>query len=131
MRVTAVVLVLATERRTVVREVVTFAGAAVGAAVAAATAAGWSGALLTHPVVSNALAPRSPFALTPITDAPKAKEKPTHYKVVCISLYNEDIEHLESMVAELKRRGHTKANKSQLIRFALDTVNIDKLPRGY
>src|SRR5262249_35080669 len=36
-------------------------------------------------------------------------DKPTHYKVVCISLYNEDIAHLEALVAELKRRGHTKA----------------------
>ncbi len=62
---------------------------------------------------------------------PKAKEKPTHYKVVCISLYNEDIEHLESMVAELKRRGHTKANKSQLIRAALAQVDLGKIPKGF
>jgi hypothetical protein len=59
------------------------------------------------------------------------KEKPTHYKIVCISLYNEDIEHLESLVAELKRRGHTKANKSQLIRAALDQVDLSKIPKGY
>ena len=31
---------------------------------------GLSGALLTHPVVANALVPRAPFALTPITGAP-------------------------------------------------------------
>jgi N-acetylglucosamine kinase-like BadF-type ATPase len=31
---------------------------------------GLSGALLTHPVVAGALAPRAPFPLTPITDAP-------------------------------------------------------------
>ena len=59
------------------------------------------------------------------------KAKPTHYKVVSISLYTEDIERLEAMVAELKSRGFTKANKSQLIRFALDTVNLDDLPRSY
>jgi len=58
-------------------------------------------------------------------------EKPTHYKVVCISLYNEDIAHLESMVAELKRRGHTKANKSQLIRAALAQVDLSKIPKGF
>ena len=71
--------------------------------------------------------------ITPITDAPKAaqKEKPTHYKVVCISLYNEDIENLERMVAELKRRGHTKANKSQLIRAALAQVDLAKIPKGF
>ena len=67
------------------------------------------------------------------TSAPKQvrrpkKPKPTHYKVVCISLYTKDIENLESTVAELKRRGYTKANKSQLIRYALDQLDIDKLP---
>jgi hypothetical protein len=62
---------------------------------------------------------------------PGARAKPTHYKIVCISLYTEDIERLEALVAELKRRGHTKANKSQLIRAALDQVDLDKIPRGY
>jgi hypothetical protein len=57
--------------------------------------------------------------------------KPAHYKIVCISLYNEDIARLESLVAELKRRGFSKANKSQLIRFALDTVDLDKMPKAY
>ena len=56
------------------------------------------------------------------------KAKPTHYKVVCISMYTKDIESLEAKVAELKRRGYSKANKSQLIRFALSQVDIDKLP---
>lgn len=84
-------------------------------------------------------APEKPAAATPTTRvardrAPTTspnKPKPTHYKVVSISLYNEDIDRLEEMVAELKRRGFTKANKSQLIRFALETVDIDAMPRGY
>jgi hypothetical protein len=72
----------------------------------------------------------------PVNDVPvpalkAAKEKPTHYKVVCISLYNEDIDNLERMVAELKRRGHTKANKSQLIRAALAQVDLGKIPKGF
>jgi hypothetical protein len=58
------------------------------------------------------------------------KDKPTHYKIVCISLYNEDIARLEELVAELKRRGHTKASKSSLIRYALDRVDIDDMPKG-
>ena len=74
----------------------------------------------------------TPITNAPIANAPKAvKDKPTHYKVVCISLYNEDIEHLEAMVAELKRRGHTKANKSQLIRAALAQVDLGKIPKGF
>jgi hypothetical protein len=56
------------------------------------------------------------------------RPRPTHYKVVCISLYTKDIEALEANVAELKRRGYTKANKSQLIRYALSQLDLDKLP---
>ena len=53
--------------------------------------------------------------------------RPTHYKVICISMYTRDIEELEAKVAELKRRGWTKASKSQLIRLALAQVDLDKL----
>lgn len=53
--------------------------------------------------------------------------KPTHYKVICISMYTRDLEELEAKVAELKRRGWTKANKSQLIRLALSQIDLDKL----
>src|SRR5688572_24736587 len=60
--------------------------------------------------------------------APKREPKPTHYKVICISMYTRDIEQLEAKVAELKRRGFTKANKSQLIRIALSQLDLDKLP---
>jgi hypothetical protein len=60
--------------------------------------------------------------------AAPVKAKPSHYKVMCISMYTQDIEALEAKVAELKRRGYTKASKSQLIRFALRQVDIDKLP---
>lgn len=62
------------------------------------------------------------------SEAAKRAEKPTHYKVICISMYNRDIEELEAKVAALKRRGWTKANKSQLIRLALSQVDLDKLP---
>ena len=54
--------------------------------------------------------------------------RPTHYKVICISLYTRDLEELDAKVAELKRRGWTKANKSQLIRLALSMMDLDKLP---
>lgn len=63
-------------------------------------------------------------------DATK-KQKPTHYKVVCISLYTRDIELIDDKVAELKRRGFTKANRSQLIRIALAQLDIDKIPRQW
>jgi hypothetical protein len=54
--------------------------------------------------------------------------RPTHYKVICISMYTADIQGLDAKVAELKRRGWTKANKSQLIRIALAQLDLDKLP---
>lgn len=48
------------------------------------------------------------------------KLKPTHYKVICISLYTDDLQRLDAMVEELKNAGAYKANRSQLIRLALD-----------
>jgi hypothetical protein len=63
------------------------------------------------------------------TRKPRATKqpRPTHYKVICISMYTQDLEDLDAKVAELKRRGWTKANKSQLIRLALSQIDIDKL----
>ena len=57
-------------------------------------------------------------------------ERPAHYKVICISMYTEDLERLDAMVDELKARGLTKANRSALIRHALTQVDLDKVPRG-
>ena len=58
------------------------------------------------------------------------KAKPTHYKVICISMYTGDLERLDEMVDELKAMGITKANRSALIRHALATVDLQKVPRG-
>lgn len=57
--------------------------------------------------------------------------RPDHYDVICISLYKEDLARLDAMVDDLKRRGHRKMSRSALIRFALDTVDLDALPRSY
>ena len=64
-------------------------------------------------------------------DTAGRKEKPMHYRVVSVSLYLDDIERIDSLVRELKRRGFTKMNRSALIRFAIDTINIDDMPRQY
>ncbi len=58
------------------------------------------------------------------------KKKPTHYKVICISMYTDALGRLDEMVMELKARGYTKANRSALIRHALDVVDLDSVPRG-
>jgi hypothetical protein len=57
----------------------------------------------------------------------KATPRPTHYKVICISMYTKDLEQLDGKVAELKRRGKTKMTKSELIRLALANLNIDEV----
>ena len=59
-----------------------------------------------------------------------AKAKPTHYKVICISMYTKDLEQLDELVEKLKSRGITKANRSALIRVALEQLDLDKVPRG-
>jgi hypothetical protein len=61
--------------------------------------------------------------------APRA-DKPTHYKVICISMYTEDLERLDEMVENLKARGLTKANRSALIRYALANVKLEDVPKG-
>ena len=60
----------------------------------------------------------------------KTQDRPTHYKVICISMYKGDLERLDQMVDKLKERGLTKANRSALIRYALGAVDLDKVPRG-
>lgn len=60
----------------------------------------------------------------------RASSKPAHYKVICISMYTDDLERLDTMVDDLKGRGLTKANRSALIRYALANVDLDKVPRG-
>lgn len=57
------------------------------------------------------------------------KPRPTHYRIVCISLYHRDLERLERLVSELKARGHTKANRSAVIRYALDALGPEQLDR--
>lgn len=63
-------------------------------------------------------------------ERPKPAERPTHYKVICISMYTGDLERLDEMVEELKAMGLTKASRSGLIRHALEQVDLTKIPRG-
>ncbi len=68
------------------------------------------------------------------TRAPRRRPKqikPDHYEVICISLYKEDLARLDEKVKQLKASGHRKMSRSALIRFALDTVDLDALPRSY
>ncbi len=66
----------------------------------------------------------------PKREAPKSDSKPSHYKVICISMYMDDLNRLDGMVEQLKARGLTKANRSALIRYALSHVDLDQVPKG-
>ena len=66
---------------------------------------------------------------TAVPSRPRAP-KPQHYKVICISMYTDDLKRLDAMVDKLKARGLTKANRSALIRYALGEVDLDAVPRG-
>jgi len=70
------------------------------------------------------------FYPTPVRDQEKRDEKPLHYKVICISMYTDDLKRLDTMVEALKARGMTKANRSALIRYALSNVELDQVPKG-
>lgn len=61
---------------------------------------------------------------------PEAKPRPEHYKVICISLYTEDLDRLDAAVRDLKRKGHTKASRSSVLRAAMMQLDLAKVPRG-
>jgi hypothetical protein len=61
---------------------------------------------------------------------PQRQDKPSHYKIICISMYTDDLKRLDAMVDALKARGLTKANRSALIRYALGEIDLDRVPRG-
>jgi hypothetical protein len=84
-------------------------------------------AILTEEYYGRRARAHDPGQDSPRRRLPNGQLKPTHYKVICISMYTRDIEELEAKVAELKRRGWTKASKSQLIRLALSQIDLDKL----
>ena len=72
----------------------------------------------------------SPAEREPSSHTRRKAEQPSHYKVICISMYNGDLDRLDEMVDELKSMGLTKANRSALIRYALGQVDLTKIPRG-
>lgn len=80
--------------------------------------------------------PLAPLAATKPAVAGKkkrrraAKPKADHYEIICISMYNEDLARLDQKVADLKGRGHRRMTRSALIRWALDQLDLDSVPRG-
>jgi hypothetical protein len=82
-------------------------------------------------VLSGAFYRPQPVSRPTATARAKAlTEKPAHYKVICISMYTQDLAELDAMVDALKAKGITKANRSALIRHALASVDLDRVPKG-
>ena len=59
----------------------------------------------------------------------KKEKNPDHYKVVTFSLYSEDIQLLEELVTKLRLLGNTRANKSMVVRAALQQLDVNKMPK--
>ena len=49
------------------------------------------------------------------------------YKVITISLYNEDIDLINEMISTLKERGFKRLSRSKLIRLALYSLDLQKI----
>ena len=60
----------------------------------------------------------------------EACSRPDHYKVLCISFYTDDLARLDATVAELKRLGHRRVNRSSVLREALRQLELDCVPRS-
>ncbi|MBU0554134.1 ribbon-helix-helix domain-containing protein [Myxococcota bacterium] len=59
---------------------------------------------------------------------PEPRQRPSHYKVISISLYTQDLEQLDALVKAAKARGLTRMSRSQLIREALRQVDLAQIP---
>jgi hypothetical protein len=66
--------------------------------------------------------------IRPAADLEKSSRRP--YTVVCISIYDEDLDELDAKVAELKSRpGLARANRSWLIRLALKRLELETVTK--
>lgn len=57
------------------------------------------------------------------------RPKADHYEIVCISMYVEDLARLDEKVARLKGTGHRRMTRSALIRYALDRLAVEDVPK--
>jgi hypothetical protein len=67
--------------------------------------------------------------LSPADDG--EEEEDARFRRVNISLFPEDIELLNEMVRTLRKRGYRRVSKSQIIRYALQTADLEKMPQSY
>ena len=59
----------------------------------------------------------------PVETVATSPAKPSHYKVVCLSIYTTDLVELDRKVVQLKQQhGWSGANRSHLVRIALSRL---------
>jgi hypothetical protein len=75
-------------------------------------------------------APKARLAALDEAGRRRSKPKPDHYEIICISMYNDDLARLDAKVEALKARGNRRMTRSALIRYALDRLALDDVPRG-
>jgi hypothetical protein len=64
----------------------------------------------------------------PTNPAPEEEAtKVVSYRVICISMFKEDLRELDEMVRALKARGIGRASRSSLIRYALREIDLDRV----
>ena len=78
---------------------------------------------------------KSEEAVTPEPQLPPGddieEEEDARFRRVNISLFPEDIELLNEMVRTLRKRGYRRVSRSQIIRYALKTADLEKMPQSY
>lgn len=55
------------------------------------------------------------------------EKRPRTYRVLCISMYHDDIRRMDELVNALIQRGVPRASRSALIRHALRLVDLDQI----
>ena len=58
----------------------------------------------------------------------KPQKEGQSWRLVTFSFYEEDVQLLDSLLADAKARGLRKVNRSQLMRFALRQIDLDQFP---
>lgn len=79
--------------------------------------------VLRHAFYSNESERETPAAKTKQRKKRKAKA-PDHYKVLCISLYDEDVSKLDAVVDHLRAQGHRRVSRSMAVRAALEAFEL-------
>jgi hypothetical protein len=52
------------------------------------------------------------------------------FRVITVSIYEKDLARWDRLIAELRKRGYTSANRSALVRYAMRQLDLDDFPEA-